>query len=125
MNQQSSPIDDYIAGYPAEVRDRLQAVRAAIRAVLPDAQEKLSYRMPTFYQDGNLIHFAAAKAHIGVYPAASGIAAFAPEFDELGLHYSKGAVQLPNDQPLPLDLIARLARFRLEENLARSQAARR
>jgi uncharacterized protein YdhG (YjbR/CyaY superfamily) len=125
MKQPNSPIDDYIAGFPAEIRERLQAVCSAIRAVLPDAQEKISYQMPTFYQRGNIIHFAAAKAHIGIYPAASGIAAFATEFDRLGLRYSKGAVQLPNNQPLPLDLVTRLARFRLEENLAQGRPAAR
>jgi uncharacterized protein YdhG (YjbR/CyaY superfamily) len=111
-------IDEYIARYPAEIRQRLEAVRAAIRSVLPDAQEKISYQMPTFYQRGNIIHFAAASKHIGIYPGASGIAEFAPEFARLGLSFSKGAVQLPMDRDLPLDLVARIAAFRLAETLA-------
>ena len=124
-NPQSSPIDEYMARYPVEIRIRLQAIRRAIRSVLPEAQEKISYQMPTFYQRGNIIHFAAAKAHIGIYPGASGIASFAQEFDQLGRAYSKGAVRLPNNRELPLDLVTRLARFRLAENLTKGTLATR
>lgn len=124
-NPPISPIDEYIGRFPDEIRARLQAVRSAIRSVLPDAQEKISYQMPTFYQHGNIIHFAAAQAHIGIYPGASGIENFTAEFDRLGLTYSKGALRLPNDRELPLDLVIRIARFRLQENLAKGSSAGR
>lgn len=101
-------IDEYIAQFPADLQARLQAVREAIRAAAPAAVEKISWQMPTFYQDGNLIHFAAGKKHIGIYPGSEGIEAFAGEFEQLGLRYSKGAVQFPLDQPTNFDLLTRL-----------------
>ena len=104
-------IDEYIAQYPEATRERLQAVRAAIRAAAPAASEKISWQMPTFYLNGNLIHFAINKRHIGIYPGPEAIAAFAAEFEKLGLHYSKGAVQFPLDQPTPFELLARIVAF--------------
>jgi len=97
-------------------------LRAAIRAAAPDAEEKISYQMPTFALHGNLVHFAAHPHHIGFYPAPSGIAAFAEELAPY--KSSKGAVQFPLDQPLPLDLIRRIVEFRVEENRAAAQARR-
>jgi uncharacterized protein YdhG (YjbR/CyaY superfamily) len=118
-------IDEYIARFPDAVRQRLETVRSAIRAVLPDAEEKISWQMPTFYQKGNLIHFAAASKHIGIYPGAAAIAKFAPEFERLGLLYSKGAVRLPMNREMPLDLVARMAAFQLSEALAAQDVNRR
>jgi uncharacterized protein YdhG (YjbR/CyaY superfamily) len=109
--QTAATIDDYIAQFPAAVQQQLQAVREAIHREAPEATEKISWQMPTFYLNGNLIHFAAAKAHIGIYPGAEGIETFSSEFTAFGLKFSKGAVQLPLNQPLPLDLIARITRF--------------
>lgn len=113
-------IDAYIAGFPAEVQERLQAMRATIRAAAPDAVETFSYQMPTFNLKGNLVHFAAFKHHIGFYPTPSGTAAF----QEVLSRYkgAKGSVQFPHDQLLPLELVAEIVRFRLEENLAAAAA---
>lgn len=115
-------IDEYIAGCPEEVRDILRAVRETIRAAAPDAEERISYRMPTFALHGNLVHFAALKRHIGFYPTASGVEAFKVEAGEYVS--TKGALQFPLDQPMPLDLIARIVRFRVEENRARAAKPR-
>lgn len=107
-------IDEYIAQYPEEVRARLEAVRAAIRSAAPEATEKISWQMPTFYQNGNLIHFAVFARHIGIYPGAEGVEAFIPELKARGLKYSKGAIQLPFGQELPLDLVVRITRYNVE-----------
>ena len=107
-------IDEYIAGFPPDIQARLQAVRATIKAAAPDAQERISYQMPTFWLNGNLVHFAALKHHIGFYPTPSGIDTFK---DETTMYKStKGALQFPLDQPLPLDLIRRIVEFRIAEN---------
>jgi uncharacterized protein YdhG (YjbR/CyaY superfamily) len=105
-------IDEYIALFPKEIQKRMEELRKTIRAAAPDAEEKISWAMPTFYQGGNLIHFAAAKKHIGIYPGADGVAAFA---DKLGdLKSTKGAIQLPNDKPLPLDLVTKIVKFKVK-----------
>jgi len=112
----SSPaaIDDYIASFPPEVRARLAKVRATIRRHAPGAEERMSYGIPTFFLDGNLVHFAAFARHIGLYPGPSGIAAFQ---DALSRYKSaKGSVQFPHDEPLPLDLIADIVKFRVAES---------
>lgn len=113
-------IDAYIATFPLEVRKLLVAMRATIRAAAPEAVEKISYQMPTFWQHGNLVHFAALKRHIGFYPTPSGIEAYK---DELSRFVStKGALQFPMDEPLPLDLVGRIVRFRVAENRERALA---
>jgi len=115
-----SSIDEYIATFPDDVRAKLQELRAVIRASAPDAKEKISYQMPTFALNGNLVHFAAFKRHIGFYPAPRGIEEFK---DELSAYKgSKGAVQFPIDQPLPLELIGRIVKFRVSENLKKPGA---
>lgn len=106
-------IDDYIAAFPAEVQDRLMAIRRAVRRLAPDAVEKMSYRIPTFALHGNLVHFAAFKHHIGLYPGTTAIEAFAEALAEY--RTSKGAIQLPLDQSLPLPLIEKIVRFRVDE----------
>ena len=107
-------IDQYLEGVPEEVRAALEELRATIRAAAPAATEKISYQMPTFYLNGNLVHFAAFKQHIGFYPTPSGIEAFK---EKLRMYRSsKGAVQFPIDEPLPLELIAEIVRFRVAEN---------
>lgn len=113
-----SSIDEYIATFPDDIQNILQELRAAIKAAAPDATEKISYQMPTFALKGNLVHFAAFKKHIGFYPAPSGIEAFKQELS--AYESSKGAVRLPIDQPLPLDLIRRIVQFRVEENLKKA-----
>lgn len=111
-------IDEYIAMFPEDIQVTLQALRATIRAAAPDAVERISYQMPTFAQEGNLVHFAVLKNHIGFYPTSSGIAAFEQELSRY--EGTKGAVRFPKDQPLPMDLISRIVRFRLSENLDRA-----
>jgi len=116
-------IDEYIAGFPDDVQQILQKIRQTIREAAPEAQEAISYQMPTYKLHGNLVHFAAFKKHIGFYPDPSGIEAFK---DELAPYAnSKGAVQFPRDQPIPYDLLRRIVIFRVAENLARAEAKRR
>ena len=116
-------IDEYIATFPEDIRTKLEELRATIRAAAPDAEERIAYGMPTFALRGNLVHFAAYKHHIGLYPAPSGIAEFR---DELSKYASaKGSVRFPIDEPLPLELIGRIVRFRAAENLARAAARAR
>ena len=108
-------IDDYIAGFPDEVQQKLQKMRETIRDAAPDAVEKISYQMPTFALEGNLVHFAAFKHHIGFYPAPRGIEAFQEEL--AAYKGGKGSVQFPLDQPIPYDLIRRIVVFRVKDNL--------
>lgn len=115
-------IDAYIATFPPEIQALLQARWATIRAGAPDAEEKIGYQMPAFAQKGNLVYFAALKNHIGFYPTSSGIKAFQQELSQQELSQyagSKGAVRFPIDQPLPVDLICKIVRFRVAENLAK------
>ena len=117
-NTSVSTIDEYIANFPEDIQEKLTAMRTTIHAAAPDAVETISYGMPAFAQHGNLVYFAAAKRHIGLYPTSSAIAAFQHEFGPYTS--SKGAVQFPLDQPLPLDLVDRIVRFRVAENLAKA-----
>ena len=114
-----STVDEYIATCPENVQKLLGEVRATIKAAAPQAEEKISYQMPTFFLKGNLVHFAAHTNHIGFYPTPSGIEAFKPELSIY--ESSKGAVQFPLDQPMPLDLISKITKFRVAENLERAQ----
>ncbi|HEX8983212.1 MAG TPA: DUF1801 domain-containing protein [Ktedonobacterales bacterium] len=113
-------VDEYIAAFPEDIQALLQSVRATIRAAAPDAEERIAYRMPTYSQHGNLVHFAALKNHIGFYPTPSGIDAFLA--DLANYRSTKGAVQFPLGEPLPLDLISRVTQFRVEENNKRAEA---
>ena len=110
-----SSIDEYIAGFPEDIQKILQELRAVIHAAAPEATEKISYQMPTFFLDGNLVHFAAFKHHIGFYPAPRGIEAFA---QELSIYEgAKGSIRFPIDQPLPLELISRIVKYRVADNI--------
>jgi uncharacterized protein YdhG (YjbR/CyaY superfamily) len=111
-------IDEYIATFPEEIQKILLEVRAVIKAAAPDAEEKISYQMPTFFLEGNLVHFAAFKHHIGFYPAPTGVEAFAQELSQY--KGAKGSVQFPIDQPLPLDLITKIVKYRVAENLKKA-----
>ncbi len=115
-----SSIDAYIAMFPADVQKKLQEIRAAIKAAAPQATEKISYKMPAFYLDGNLVYFAAFKNHIGFYPIPSGIEAFKEELSRYKT--TKGAVQFPLDGPMPLDLVSRIVKFRAAENLKKAKS---
>lgn len=109
-------IDEYIATFPEEIQTLLEAVRATIKSAAPDAKEQISYQMPAFVLNGNLVYFAAWKNHIGFYPASSSV----PEAfkDELSRYEgTPGAVKFPISQPLPLELISKIVQFRVTENL--------
>jgi len=107
-------IDEYIRSFPPEIQKLLNEVRGAIKATAPDAIEKISYHIPTFYLNGNLVHFAAFKNHIGFYPTSSGISAFKDELKEY--KSAKGSVQFPLDKPMPIALIKRIVKYRVGEN---------
>ena len=112
-------IDDYIATFPQDIQNILQELRATIKAAAPDAEEKISYQMPTFFLNGNLVHFAAFKKHIGFYPTPSGIEAFQKELSVYD--GAKGSVQFPIDEPMPLKLISRIVKFRAAENIKKAK----
>lgn len=113
-------IDEYIAGFPKNVQELLEKVRATIREAAPDAEEAIKYQIPTFTLNGNLVHFAAFQKHIGFYPAPSGIEEFKEEL--AAYKGAKGSVQFPFEEPIPYDLIRRIAKFRVQENLAKGKA---
>jgi uncharacterized protein YdhG (YjbR/CyaY superfamily) len=122
MNPAKS-IDDYIGRHSAGVQKVLRQMRRTIAAAAPDAEEAISYQMPTFKLHGNLVHFAAWEKHIGFYPAPSGITKFKRELS--AFESSKGAVQFPLDEPLPTALIAKIVRFRVAENTAKAAGKRK
>ena len=113
-------IDEYIAGFPPDVQDVLQKIRMTIHEAAPEAQEKISYQMPTFFLKGNLVHFAAFKEHIGFYPVPTGIEKFKKELSVY--KQGKGSVQFPLNQPMPYELITKIVKFRVKENLAAAAA---
>ena len=108
-------IDEYIAGFPDDVQETLQKIRMTIRKAAPDAEEKISYQMPTFYLKGNLVHFAAFKKHIGFYPTPSGTEKFQKEL--AAYKTAKGTARFPLDKPIPYDLISEIVKFRVRETL--------
>lgn len=108
-------MDEYISSFPEEVQVILKDIRETIRETAPGAEEAISYGIPTFKLNGNLVHFAAFKNHIGFYPAPSGIEAFRKEISRY--QHSKGTVQFPIDEPIPFDMIRRIVRFRVKENM--------
>ena len=112
-------IDEYIANCPKDVQKKLKEMRATIKVAAPEATEKISYQMPTFYLKGNLVHFAALKNHIGFYPTPSGVQAFLKETSRYAS--TKGAIQFPLDEPLPLKLVSKIVKFRLAENVKRAE----
>ncbi|HUP27763.1 MAG TPA: DUF1801 domain-containing protein [Chloroflexia bacterium] len=117
-------IDEYIARFPEDTKVLLEMVRAAIRDAAPQAEERISYQMPTFTMNGNLVHFAAWKNHIGFYPASGGaLEAFKDELSQYGT--SKGSIRFPVGQPLPLELISRIVSYRVGENLGKSASKAR
>lgn len=113
-------IDDYISQFSPELQELMGQMRKTIKDAAPNATEKISYSMPTFYLNGNLVHFAAFKNHIGFYPGAEGVAFFQDRFQTEGYTFSKGAVQFPHNRPLPLDLVSEITRFRVSQNEAQT-----
>ena len=119
-SKQPTTIDEYIAGFPPDVQPLLEKVRAAIRKAAPHATEAISYQMPTFKLQGNLIHFAGYNHHIGLYPGSRPIEVFRDELSKYKT--SKGTVQLPLDKPIPDGLIGKITKFCVKRNLDKATA---
>ncbi len=116
-------IDEYIASFPKDIQEILQQVRATVHEAAPEAKEKISYQMPTFTLEGNLVHFAAFKNHIGFFPTPSGVASFQKELS--AYKTSKGTIRFPLDEPVPFDLIRKIVLVRVKENLAKAAAKKK
>ena len=112
-------IDEYIGTFPNDVQEILEKVRVTIQNAAPDAKEKISYSMPAYEQNGIVVYFAAFKNHIGLYALPSGHEAFKEELSKY--KSGKGSVQFPLDQPMPYDLIAKIVKFRVKENLEKAK----
>jgi len=119
MNTVNNDIDKYISGFPKEIQIILEQIRTTIRYAAPEAKETIKYAIPTFVLNGNLVHFAAFKNHIGFYPVPSGIEAFKKELSVY--KGGKGSVKFPLDKPMPLDLITKIVKFRVKENLGKAE----
>jgi uncharacterized protein YdhG (YjbR/CyaY superfamily) len=117
MRTKFEDIDTYISSFPIETQKILEQVRATIRKAAPQSKERINYGIPTFTLNGNLVHFAAFKNHIGFYPTPSAIEAFKKELSVY--EGAKGSVKFPIDQPMPLDLISKIVKFRVEECLVK------
>jgi len=107
-------ISAYIADFPADVQEKLEAMRATIKKAAPNAEETIKYAIPTFTLNGNLVHFAAFKNHIGFYPAPTGIKAFEKELAPYP--QGKGSIQFPFDKPMPLALVSKIVKYRVKQN---------
>ncbi len=112
-------IDEYIGGFPNEVQEILEKIRITIQKAAPDAKEKISYAMPAFEQNGIVVYFAAFKNHIGFYPTPSGIEAIKLELSEF--KGAKGSIRFPLDKPMPLDLITKVVKLRVAENIKKAE----
>jgi len=114
MDTSIENVESYIATFPKETQKLLEQIRQTIRSVAPTATEKIGYGIPTFVLNGNLVHYAGYKNHIGFYPGAAGIEKFQ---EELSVYKgAKGSVQFPLDQPLPLKLVSEITKFRVVQN---------
>ena len=116
-------IDEYIAGFPRDVQEILKQIRTTIMKAAPDTEEAIKYRIPTFVLNGNLVHFAAFKKHIGFYPTPSGIEEFKDELSRY--ERAKGSVQFPIDKPIPFSLIQKIVEFRVKESRSKFTAKKR
>jgi uncharacterized protein YdhG (YjbR/CyaY superfamily) len=113
-------IDEYIAGFPKDVQKKLESIRTVIRKAAPKAEEAIKYAIPTFVLNGNLVHFAAFKNHIGFYPAPMGLKEFEKELAAYA--GGKGSVQFPINEPMPLSLITKIVKFRVQQNTAKAKS---
>ena len=114
-NNAPENIDEYIDRFPGKVQKLLQKIRKTIQKAAPDAVEAISYGIPTFRLNGNLVHFAAFQSHIGFYPAPRGVAEF--KDDMARYEGGKGTARFPLDEPIPYELITRMVKFRVQKNL--------
>lgn len=110
-------IDEYVVTFPKNVQSILQELRQVIKDAAPEAEEAISYQIPTFKLNGNLVWFAAFKDHIGFYPRESAIEAFKAELSAYDV--SKGTIRFPLDKPIPLDLVRKIVKYRVKENLSK------
>lgn len=117
MTNKAADIDQYIADFPDGIQKLLRQVRATIRKAAPGATEAIKYSMPAFVLHGNLVYFAAFKNHIGFYPVPKGDAAYQKEL--VGYKMGKGSIQFPYDRPMPLKLITKIVKLRIQDNLER------
>lgn len=108
-------IEEYIAGFPEDAQKKLKQVHNCIKKAAPKAEETIGYGIPTYKLNGNLVHFGGYKQHVGFYPAPAGIKAFEKELSVY--KSSKGAVQFPLDEPMPVALITKIVKFRVKQNL--------
>ena len=113
-------IDEYISGFPSDVQKLLKKLRTTIKKTAPDAAETIKYQMPTFTLDGNLVHFAACKNHIGFYPAPRDVDEFRKELSAYS--GSNSSLSLPLDKPIPVKLISRIVKFRVKKNREKAEA---
>src|SRR6187551_2898588 len=120
VGTQAETIDEYIASFPKEIQKLLKEMRATIQKAAPKAEEDIKYAMPTFVLNGNLVHFAAYKNHIGFYPAPRAIEEFKTELSKY--EGSKGAIKFPLDKPIPLSLVRKIVKFRVAMNLEKVKA---
>jgi uncharacterized protein YdhG (YjbR/CyaY superfamily) len=125
MTDRSAPatIDEYVGAFPPDVQSILRKIRSTIRKAAPQAEERISYRMPAFTQDGILVYFAAFKKHIGVYPPVRGDEKLSKELAPY--RGEKGNLKFPLDEPIPYDLIARIVKFRVKERMKRERSKRK
>lgn len=121
--KKAKDIDEYIADFPPDVQLMLQKVRTVIRKAAPHAEEAIKYQMPTFVQNGNLIHFAGYKNHIGLYPGSKPVEEFKDELSRY--ETSKGTVRFPLDKPIPVSLISKITKFCVKRNLAKKKVSHR
>ncbi len=111
-----SSTNEYIENFPPEIQEKLNKIRRVIKETVPSqTQEKISYGIPTFYLNGNLVHFAAFKDHISFFPTSSGVAKFKKELSRYKI--TKGTIQFPLSEDLPIALIKKIVKFRVEEVL--------
>lgn len=119
MDTSYKTTDEYIERLTGVAREKVEELRAIIKSAAPKAIEKISYSMPAFDQSGIIVYYAAFKDHVSLFPTSSGISHFAKELEQYKI--SKGTIQFPLDQPLPKELIERIVKFRLEENLSKPE----
>jgi uncharacterized protein YdhG (YjbR/CyaY superfamily) len=114
-----SSIDEYTRSFPEQIQNKLEELRNVIKEQVPEALEKISYQMPAFFLNGNLVYFAGYSKHIGFYPGPSGIDAFKSELSKY--KYAKGSVQFPIEEPLPIELIKKKVNFKAEANIKKKE----
>jgi uncharacterized protein YdhG (YjbR/CyaY superfamily) len=113
-------VDEYFSTFPKNVKDVLAELRKTVKQAAPQAEEVISYNMPAFKFKGILVYYAAYKKHIGFYPTSSGIEAFKKELS--GYKWAKGSIQFPLDQPLPIELITNIVKFKVMRNSEKAAA---